>query len=143
MSEADTTKAALTYALAWTVSAAVGVAIAGYGAVQWLLPAYVRLGEGAPPSALVNAVAPGLALLFLGLLLWKMASTLAYYRTLGPTVAADTAERLNTEAMKSDILSVIDERLADMKGDTQRTRRIVERESSEDAADDFEFPGNR
>lgn len=141
MSDAATTKAALIYAFAWTVSAAVGAAIAGFGAVQWLLPAYARLAQGSQPGALLNAAAPGLALLFLGLLVWKGASTLAYYRTLGPTVAADTAERLNTEAMKSDILSVIDERLSDMKGDTQRTRRIVERESSQDAADDFEFSG--
>ena len=143
MSDADTTKAAAMYAVAWTVSAGVGAAIAGFGVVGWLLPAYARLAQGAQPAALANAAAPGLVLVLVGLLVWKLGSTLARFRTLGPTVAADTAERLNTEAMKSDILSVLDERLADMKQDTQRTRRVVERESSEAAADEFEFSGER
>lgn len=143
MSDADTTKAAAIYAVAWTVSAAVGAGIAGFGAVGWLLPAYVRYAQGTPAGPLVRAAWPGLALVLAGLLVWKLGSTVARFRTLGPTVAADTAERLDTEAMKSDILSVIDERLADMKRDTQRTRRIVERESSEDAADAFEFSGDR
>ena len=143
MSDADATKAAALYAVAWTVSAAVGAAIAGFGVVGWLLPAYVRLSQGAAPGSLLNLAAPGVVLVLVGLFLWKLGSTVARFRTLGPTVAADTAERLDTEAMKSDILSVIDERLADMKQDTQRTRRVVERESSEGAADDFEFPGNR
>lgn len=143
MSDADATKAAALYAVAWTVSAAIGAAIVGLGAARWLLPAYGRYLGGAPPAVVLRVAGPGIVLVLLGLFLWKLGGTIARYRTLGPTVAADTAERLDTEAMKSDILSVIDERLADMKQDTQRTRRVVERESSEEAADEFEFPGNR
>ena len=143
MSDSDPTKAAAIYALAWTVSAAIGAAIAGFGLVRWVLPAYARYAGGTPAGAVAPVAAPGVALVLLGLLVWKLGSTVARFRTLGPTVAADTAERLDTEAMKSDILSVIDERLADMKRDTQRTRRIVEREGSEDAADAFEFSGER
>ena len=143
MSDSDPTKAAAIYALAWTLSAAVGAAVAAFGLIRWVLPAYARYAGGTPAAAVASAAAPGLALVLLGLLVWKFGSTVARFRTLGPTVAADTADRLDTEAMKSDILSVIDERLADMKRDTQRTRRIVERDSSEEAAEEFEFSGER
>jgi len=141
MSDVEPTKTAAIYALAWTVSAAVGAVLAGAGVVYWVLPAYSWYLRGQPPAVVLRIAAPGLALLVVGAFAWKLGSTLARYRTLGPTVAADTAERLDTEAMKSDILSVMDERLADLKQDTQQTRRVVERERRDEAADQFEFSG--
>ena len=133
-------RSALAYAVAWTVAAFVGAGVAGYGVVRWLLPAYARYQGGDPTGAVLQAAAPGLALAFVGVLLWKVTGAVVRYRTLTATTAAETAAQLNTEAMKSDILSVLDERLADMKQDTQRTRRLAERLGSEDAADEFDFP---
>lgn len=135
--------AAVTYAVAWTVSAVAGAALAGFGVARWVLPAYLRLVGGDPTTVVLRTAAPGLALVLVGLLVWKATSAIVRYRTLSTAFAEEAAERLNTEAMKSDILAVLDERLADMKGDTQRTRRVVERASSEEAADEFEFPDGR
>jgi len=143
MSDADLTRPALSYAVGWTVATAVGAAIAAVGAFRWVLPAYARYAAGEPAAVVLRAAAPGLVLVLLGLLVWKAIGAVLLYRTLSTAFAAETEERLNTEAMKSDILSVLDERLADMKQDTQRTRRVIERAGSEDAADHFEFPDER
>ena len=139
MSDADPTKSAATYAVAWTVSALVGGAIALAGVTRWLLPAYADYIGGAATAAVLRAAAPGLALLLVGLLVFKLASAIVHYRTLSAAFGAETEARLNTEAIKSDILSVLDDRLADMKQDTRRTRQTVERGSREDAAQEFEF----
>jgi len=142
MEDTDTTRSAATYAVVWVLATVVGVAVAGFGALYWVLPAYASYAQGAASGVVLRAAAPGLLLVLLGLAIWKVTSTVVLYRTLSAAFAAETAERLNTESMKSDILAVIDERLADMKQDTQRTRRLVERQGSEEAADEFDFPGN-
>lgn len=143
MNRADASKAAATYAVAWIVSAVVGSALAGLGVVRWLLPAYLRLASGDPTAVVLRTAAPGAALLLAGLVVWKVASAVVLYRTLSAAFAAETSGRLDTEGMKSDILSVMDERLADMKQDTQRTRRVVERVGSREAAEEFELSGER
>lgn len=127
------------YALGWIVSALVGLAIVAVGADQWVIPAYLSFVDGAPLDAVLRTATPGLLLVLLGAFVWQVGSTAARYWTLTAAFSAETAEILDTEAMKSDILSVMDERLADLKQDTQRTRRIVERMGSEEAAESFEF----
>lgn len=139
MSDADPTKSAATYAVAWTVSALVGGAIALAGVTRWLLPAYADYLGGTATAVVLRAAAPGLALLVVGLLLFKVTTSIVHYRTLSAAFGAETEERLNTEGIKSDILAVLDDRLADMKEDTRRTRQTVERGSREDAADQFDF----
>lgn len=139
MSEADPTKSAATYAVAWTAAVLVGGAVALAGVTRWLLPAYADYLGGAATATVLRTAAPGIALLILGLLLFKVISAVVHYRTLSAAFGAETEERLNTEAIKSDILSVLDDRLSDMKQDTQRTRQTVERASREDAADEFQF----
>ena len=143
MSDADVARSALTYAVGWTVATAVAAVVGGAGVVGWVLPAYAWHVAGQPPTVVLRIAAPGLALVLLGLLGWKAATAVLHYRTLSAAFAVETAERLNTEAMKSDILSVMDERLADMKQDTLQTRRVVERVGSEEAADAFDFQDGR
>lgn len=113
---------------------AAGFVLAGY---------YVELG-GVPANAdvaLDNATAlPVLALGAVGVVVWQLLGAVAFYKSLVEAVDAALADRFDPEVVKSDILSVLDERLADMKQDTQRTRRLVERLGSEDAADEFDFP---
>ena len=140
MTEADVWREALTYAVVWTVATAVGIVLIGAGAYRWVLPGVASYADGTAAPVVLRAAAPGIALVLLGLLLWKVLTALALYRTLSAAFAAETAARLNTESMKSDILSVIDERLADINQDTRRTRQVVERAGRDDAADAFEFP---
>lgn len=141
MSESEATKLAATYAVVWTVAALIGTAIAGFGALRWVLPAWAGLLGGDPTMAVLRSAAPGVALIVLGLLVWKVTSAVVLFRTLSAAFAAETSERLDTETMKSDILSVMDERLAEINRDTTRTRQTVERLGSEEAADEFDFPG--
>lgn len=141
MSESEATKLAAMYAVVWTVAALIGTAIAGFGALRWVLPAWADLLGGDPTMAVLRSAAPGVALIVLGLLVWKVTSAVVLFRTLSAAFAAETSERLDTETMKSDILSVMDERLAEINRDTTRTRQTVERLGSEEAADEFDFPG--
>ena len=141
MSEANPSKSAAVYAVVWTVALVVGGAIAAAGAARWLFPAYGLYAGGAPTTVALRTAAPGLGLVLVGLLVFKVPSAVVRYRTLAASLGAETAERLDTEAMKSDILAVLDDRLADIKEDTRRARQTVERGSREDAADEFEFTG--
>ena len=143
MSESESSRLAAKYAVVWTVAAVVGAVLAGVGVWMWVLPAWAGLLDGDPTAVVARTAAPGLALVVLGLLVWKVTAAVVLYRTLSAAFAAETAERLDTETMKSDILSVMDERLAEINRDTQQTRRIVERMGSEEAADEFEFPDGR
>lgn len=132
-------KRSVGYALAWLLSTVVGLGIVAVGAVGWALPAYGTFTTGGTTAAVLRAAAPGIVLILLGLLVWQVGTTAALYRTLTATVSDETAERFDSESIKSDILSVLDERLAEMHEDVERTRRLVERDQREDAADTFEF----
>lgn len=93
------------------------------------------------PSALRIALYPraGIGLIGIGIFLWWGANTIAFYHTLVEAVGTRTAGQFNTEAMKSDVLSVLDDRLADIHQETTQTRRLINRVSRDDAAADFDF----
>jgi len=67
--------------------------------------------------------------LLVGFLVWQLGKTAAYYRTLVGAVDAELADRFDPELVKSDILSVLDERLAEMQTQIEGTRRAVEQGS--------------
>jgi len=108
-------------------------AVSWVGALVWLgLVAagyYVTLG-GLPANqgvAVSNATSPAvLALGVLGFVVWQLAATAAFYRSLIGAVDTALADRFDPEVVKSDILSVLDERLADMQTQLEGTRRAVE-----------------
>lgn len=107
-----------------------GLGIAGYGTYVAYTPSVLRIRY--IPIA-------GAALMVVGLLVWKYASAAAFFKTVTTAVETETTRRLNTETMKSDILSVLDDRLSDMHQEVTRTRRLVNRQSRDDAASEFEF----
>jgi hypothetical protein len=114
-------RAAYYKAVSW-VGALVGIALvlAGY---------YVAIG-GVPANraaAVDNATSPAVVgAAVLGFVVWQLASTVAFYRSLVEAVDAALADRFDPEVVKSDILSVLDERLADMQTQLEGTRRAVE-----------------
>lgn len=81
----------------------------------------------------------GAGVILIGLILWHYGSAVALFKTLTSAIEQQTVDRLNTEAIKSDILSVLDDRLADIHTEASETRRLVERMGREEAADEFEF----
>jgi hypothetical protein len=62
----------------------------------------------------------------LGFVVWQVGKTVAYYRTVTGAVRGELADQFDPELIKSDILSVLDERLADMQSQVEGTRRAVE-----------------
>lgn len=90
---------------------------------------YLSLG-GAPLSlgkAIEGAKHPAfVALALLGFAIWQVGKTAAYYKTLTAATDEQLAERFDPELIKSDILSVLDERLSEMHTDLEATRREVQ-----------------
>lgn len=81
----------------------------------------------------------GFGVIVLGGIFWCYGATLLFYYTFAILVQEQTSGQLDTETLKSDILAVLDDRLADMHQETTQTRRLIDRISREDAASDFDF----
>ncbi|MFB6119845.1 MAG: hypothetical protein ABEJ68_01865 [Halobacteriaceae archaeon] len=124
------------YTLAWSLAAAIGLALLGGGYFLGIDVAIDMVQDGEPLRDVLETAAPGLAVAFLGLVVWRAVSAWAKYRTLIPAIRADLAETYDNERVKSEILSVLDERLSDMQQDLQGVQR--ELRAGEDDTD-FEF----
>jgi hypothetical protein len=59
--------------------------------------------------------------------------------TLTGAVEEQLTDTFDTEHVKSDIVSVLDDRLADMQQDLQSVNRELREATSDDAEADFEF----
>jgi hypothetical protein len=81
----------------------------------------------------------GVVLLIVGGVAWQFGTAIAGFKTAVSAVEAETAKHFDPESMKSDILAVLDDRLADMHQDVSQTRRLVNRMSRENAADELDF----
>jgi hypothetical protein len=138
MEYAETLKWTGVYAGLWVVAGLlggliilIGIAIgglAGVGAYQ-MTPFSLRL-------ALYPA--GGLLLILFGVFVWQLGTTAALIHVIVSASERGLSAALDTESVKSDILSVLDDRLADMHDDIRDTRRFVSDAGSGDA-DGFEF----
>lgn len=140
MENVEALKWAAIYLGLWLVAGIVGVGIAAIGvAVGGLATFGVYY---LTPLALRYALYPraGAAVIVLGLLLWKFGTTAVFFKAVTEANADESAKRFNTEAIKSDILSVLDDRLSDMHHEITQTRQQVDRMGSDGAASEFEFP---
>lgn len=131
-----------TYLGLWLVATAVAGGLVAAGIAMDGLAA-VGLGSYTPAALETGTDAPvaGAVLLVLGGLVWQFGTALAGFKTAVSAVEEETAKHFDSESMKSDILTVLDDRLADMHQDITQTRRLVNRMSRENQADqlDFEF----
>lgn len=71
------------------------------------------------------ASAPGLALVVLGVVIWRFGKAWALYHTLTNAHEDALSDTFDTQRVKSDIVSVVDERLADVQQDIQSVNREV------------------
>ena len=137
MEYAETLKWTGRYLGLWLLAGLVGGGLAAAGvALGGLAP----LGYwSATPAALRYGGYPygGLALLALGALVFKYGTAAALVHVVVSATEARLTEALSTEAMKSDILSVLDARLSDMHEELTETRRQVG--GGGGSADGFEF----
>jgi len=115
----------------------VGVAIGG-----WLFATGISLGpasvNGIPLPVVSTQGYLGLVPVVLGIAVWRFGKAWALYTTLTGAMAEELADTYDTEHVKSDIVSVLDDRLADMQQDLQSVNREV-RDLKAD--EEFEFGG--
>lgn len=140
MENVEALKWAAIYMGLWIVAGIVGAGIAAIGVAIGGLATFGAYNF--TPLALRYALYPrgGAALIVLGLLVWKFGSVALFFKTVTTAQAEESAKRFDTEAIKSDILSVLDDRLSDMHNEITQTRQQVDRMGQEDAASGFEFP---
>lgn len=120
----------VTAALRWTlyyrliawVSALVGLGFVYLGYFLSIGGAPLDLGMAIQGAKSPMFLGPAL----LGFLVWQVGKTAAYYKTLTEATDQQLSERFDPELIKSDILSVLDERLSEMHSDLEATRRGVE-----------------
>lgn len=112
--------------------AGLGVAIGGLRVVGTFGYEWLARSVGIYPRG-------GFALLILGVIVWWFGVSASFFKAGVGAIEARTADALDTEAMKSDILAVLDDRLAEMQEEVNQTRRLVDRLSRDDAASEFEF----
>lgn len=138
MEYAETLKWTGVYLGLWLAAGVVGGAVAAVG---------IALGGLAPlgayqltPFVLRVAYLPtgGLAVIGLGLLVFKVGSAAALVHVVVGATETRLPAALDTEGVKSDILTVLDERLSEMHGDLRETKRLVRTAGAGDD-DGFEF----
>ena len=89
-------------------------------------------GGTAIPSA-------GIVLVAVGVLVFQFGTAVAGFKTGVGAIESETAEHFDPESMKSDILAVLDDRLADIHQEVSQTRQLVNRMGREDATEEFDF----
>lgn len=126
------------YFLLTTLAAVVGFAVIVGGTflgIQEVYETYDRTGD-LSRSALVDA-APGLIVAGIGIVIWRFGKAIAFYKTITGAIAEDLADTYDNQQVKSEILAVLDDRLADMQQDLQSVNReIREVKGVEDAFED-------
>lgn len=140
MENAEALKWAAIYMGLWLAAGIVGGLIALVGVA---LGGFAAFGlYNITPLPLRYALYPngGALLMVLGLLVWKFGGAAAFFKTVTTALEQGAQRQFNTEAVKSDILSVLDDRLSDMHHEITQTRQLVDRQGRDDAASEFEFP---
>lgn len=131
--------AAIYVALA-ALAAAIGLAFIGAGViVGGATLAYELYLRGSGLRTVVLAAGPGTLLQMIGLAVWGIGRTAARYGTFAAAMEEEGVTDIDSESLKSNILSVVDDRLSDLHEEVSQTRRLVNRMSRDDAADEFEF----
>lgn len=127
----------LTEALRWTIyyrgialfSFLLGIGLAGagiwFGFVDLVLN-QVPGQSGSGSIEMTNIVLGSLLILF-GFVVWQIGKTAAFYMTLTEATESEMADRFDTQTVKSEILDVLDDRLADIHDDVETTRQQVNR----------------
>jgi hypothetical protein len=125
-----------------TIATVVGLALVGAGALVGGKAGFDAYQAGAAATAALRTAAPGLALALVGVVVWRLGKAVAFYKTLTGAMEDELANTYDTEHVKADILSVLDDRLADIQHDIQSMNRNVRKLDDETAeAGDFEFEG--
>jgi len=124
------------YFLFTSAFAVVGLALVGGGVALGGLEAWDILSANSNATGeALSAAAPGIALAVLGLLVYRFGKAWSLYKTLTAANEDALSETFDTQRVKSDIVSVLDDRLADMQNDLQSVNRELRKLKDDDAFD--------
>jgi len=119
---------------AWTsLFALIGLVLVAVGVVMGGRGAYADFQQNVATATILRHAAPGLALAFVGFLVYRFGKAWALYRTLTAAGKEDLSDTFDTQHVKSDIVSVLDDRLSDMQQDLQSVNRELRELKREDA----------
>ncbi len=98
------------------------------------------LADPSNPGRALEAVDPVLTLAFvaLGVLVWQVGKSYALFLTVPRAAGRAAAEEVDTQRMRSELLEVLDDRLAEFESDLEQTRRSVEELERSDHATAFD-----
>ncbi|SEW06163.1 hypothetical protein [Halobacterium jilantaiense] len=119
------------YFLLTTLLGVVALALVGYGAVL----AEPALADGLTTGERVSEAVPGLALAAVGVAVYRFGESWALYATLTDAHEEALSDTYDTERVKADIVSVLDDRLADMQNDLQSVNRELRKFKEDDVFD--------
>jgi hypothetical protein len=119
----STLRWALLYRGAVWVAALVPVGVA-LGALYFVGPPRLPRNVGAVRSAATTVYF--LAPVAVSLLVFQFVKTAVFYKTVTEATDEQMAERFDSEKVKSEVLEVLDDRLAEMQTELERTRKEVE-----------------
>lgn len=118
-----------------TVFALVGLGfVAGGVAVGFLNAETTTVFQVSVPVP-TTASAPGFLLVLLGVLVWRFGKAWAFFKTVTEATEEEVGETFDTEHVKSDIVTVLDDRLTDMQHDIQSVNRELRDLKEEDRYD--------
>jgi hypothetical protein len=83
----------------------------------------------------VSEALPGLVLAVAGVAIYRFGESWALYTTLTAAHEEALSTTFDTERVKADIVSVLDDRLADMQNDLQSVNRELRKLKEDDAFD--------
>ena len=130
---------AVYYVVLAGIATLLGGALVGGGVVLGIAEGYEQLTDGAALTAALTTAAPGLALALLGVVVWAIGTVTAFVRVFTAAVEEQMRERFDGERVKSEILSVLDERLSEVEHDVSETRRQMSELKREESAEEFQF----
>jgi hypothetical protein len=86
-----------------------------------------------------TASLPGFLVSLVGLAIWRFGKAWAFFKTLPAAIEEDVGETFDTEHVKSDIVSILDDRLNDMQQDLQSVNRELRELKDEEEGEQFAF----
>ncbi len=126
------------YFLITSALAIVGVGLVALGVYLAFQQTSGTIAFGIPRPTSSSLV--GLVPAIIGLAIWRAGKAWAMYLTLTGAIEEELADTYDTEHVKSDIVAVLDDRLADMQQDLQSVNREIRNLKQ---AEDFEFPESK
>lgn len=127
------------YAVVASVATIVGIAIVATGLAiggQEVYDTYQATGD--VTSAVLIDAAPGLLVVLVGIVVWRLGTGLALFVTIPGALKEELSETYDNEQVKSEILTVLDDRLAEMEREVQGLRRD-EYEEDDEYGDGFQL----